>query len=81
MVGLLSQHGFDAGVDVLQVGLLAVGELLSGHELRNELQPSGSRQNSAAGFKKNQMVISRVAAVEVAGVAGAGKLLAVGGFS
>ena len=65
---------------MLQVGLLAAGELLSCHELGNELQPCGSRKGTAAGFKENQMVVSRVAAIEVAGVARAGELLAVGGF-
>ena len=80
VVGLLRQHRFDAGVDVLQVGLLAAGEVLSCHELGNELQPCGSRQGAAAGLQQNQMVVGRVAAVEVARVAGAGELLAVGGF-
>ena len=78
--GLLSQHRFDARIDVLQVGLLVVGELLSGHELGNELQPSGSCQGPACGLKKNEVVVSRVAPVEVTRVPGAGKLLAVGGF-
>ena len=80
MVGLLRQQRLDAGIDVLQIGLLAVGEVLSGHELWNELQPCGSRQGTAAWFKKNQMVIRRITAVEVAAVARAGELLAVGGF-
>ena len=66
---LLRQHRLDAGINVLQVGLLAARELLSGHELRNELQPSGPGEGSAAGLQQDQMVISRVATIEVPGVA------------
>ena len=66
---LLRQRRFDAGIDVLQVGLLATRELLGGHELRNELQPGGPGEGSAAGLQQDQMVISRVAAIEVPGVA------------
>ena len=50
VVALLRQHGFDAGVDVLHVRLLAAREVFSCLELGNELQSCGSRQDSAAGL-------------------------------
>ena len=68
VVGLPSQHRFDAGVDMLQVGLLAARKMFRRCELGNELQPGRTRQGSAARFQKNQMVVCIVAAVEVAGV-------------
>ena len=80
MVGLLRQHRLDAGINMFQVGLLASGEVLSCCELRDELQPCGTRQGAGTGFQKNQMVVSRVAAVKVACVAGARELLTIGGF-
>ena len=80
VVGLLRQQRLNAGVNVLQIGLLAAGKVFCCRELRNELQSSRTRQGSAAGFQQDQVVVGRVTAVEVACTTGAGELLAIGRF-
>ena len=67
MVLPLGEGGFDAGVNVFEVGPLAAGQVNG--TSRDELQTGRTGEGTCAAFHKQQMVVMNVAAIEIALIA------------